>query len=626
MKRILLILTMVSISVSAQMSEKLKVDNQKKSSQKQKSLKPSNTHLSKSVSFWSDDFSDPSTWVVDHDATACNLDWEIGVGLTGCPQMEDFMSTTANNGFAMVDSDEYGGEEGGTEVEDSWFTTANPIDLSNASSAKIQFESYYEKFNSEQCFLVISTTNDDWPELTPNYDPSSNPNVFDLFTNQESLTQGSTAQGSNPGTYEVNISSVAANQPEVWIRFHWTGTYGYSWFVDDVSIVEMQPNDISLNYGYLSNVSSIEYGRIPVSQVNDTLILGGEVLNAGSNNQMDITIQASISNSSGNEILSITASQESLESDSLAYVENSSTGFAPLAVGTYTLDVTASSAMDNSAGEYFNDNTYSRNFEITENLYSIDGFDVYENANANMSGIGTTSWESDQDGLIIMNMYEIVEETTTSGLVAEIATNTQVYSAGAEIVPFLLSLDAWNEDDVYNRLVEGDFISVNSWNMEEGKIWLPFDETVLNPGTYLACVELYSGNGANHVAILDDQTVAQPWFASSIYMPSDQTSYSNGIACAIRLGVDNYVAIEENGTDNKVSVSPNPSTGVFTVSSNSSDIKTIEVVNILGELIDSRIIDGVLNETFDMTLFSAGMYFVKSSNGTSVSTQRVIIK
>jgi hypothetical protein len=617
---------MVSISVSAQMSEKLKVDNQKKSSQKQKSLKPSNTHLSKSVSFWSDDFSDPSTWVVDHDATACNLDWEIGVGLTGCPQMEDFMSTTANNGFAMVDSDEYGGEEGGTEVEDSWFTTANPIDLSNASSAKIQFESYYEKFNSEQCFLVISTTNDDWPELTPNYDPSSNPNVFDLFTNQESLTQGSTAQGSNPGTYEVNISSVAANQPEVWIRFHWTGTYGYSWFVDDVSIVEMQPNDISLNYGYLSNVSSIEYGRIPVSQVNDTLILGGEVLNAGSNNQMDITIQASISNSSGNEILSITASQESLESDSLAYVENSSTGFAPLAVGTYTLDVTASSAMDNSAGEYFNDNTYSRNFEITENLYSIDGFDVYENANANMSGIGTTSWESDQDGLIIMNMYEIVEETTTSGLVAEIATNTQVYSAGAEIVPFLLSLDAWNEDDVYNRLVEGDFISVNSWNMEEGKIWLPFDETVLNPGTYLACVELYSGNGANHVAILDDQTVAQPWFASSIYMPSDQTSYSNGIACAIRLGVDNYVAIEENGTDNKVSVSPNPSTGVFTVSSNSSDIKTIEVVNILGELIDSRIIDGVLNETFDMTLFSAGMYFVKSSNGTSVSTQRVIIK
>ena len=31
----------------------------------------------------------------------------------------------------MLDSDEYGGEEGGTEVEDSWLTMANPVDLSN---------------------------------------------------------------------------------------------------------------------------------------------------------------------------------------------------------------------------------------------------------------------------------------------------------------------------------------------------------------------------------------------------------------------------------------------------------------------------------------------------------------
>ena len=26
---------------------------------------------------WSDDFSDPSTWVIEHDATACDLHWEI---------------------------------------------------------------------------------------------------------------------------------------------------------------------------------------------------------------------------------------------------------------------------------------------------------------------------------------------------------------------------------------------------------------------------------------------------------------------------------------------------------------------------------------------------------------------
>ena len=187
-------------------------------------------------------------------------------------------------------------------------------------------------------------------------------------------------------------------------------------------------------------------------------------------------------------------------------------------------------------------------------------------------------------------------------------------------------MDAWNEDDVFDRMVEGDFITVENWNLNEGKMWLPFDETVLEPGIYFACVELYSGSGDNHVGILDDETVAQPYYGTTIYTPSDLSTYTNGTAAAVRMGIENYVSIEENNTENIVSISPNPSNGLFTVTSNTSDIKTIEVVNVLGELIDSRIIDGVVNETFDMTSFSAGMYFVKSSNGTTESTQRVIIK
>ena len=629
MKRILLILTMVSISVSAQMSEKLKVDNQKKSIKKQKLLKPSNTSSSKSVSFWSDDFSDASTWVIEHDATACDLDWEIGVGLTGCPQMSEFISTTSNNGFAMIDSDEYGGNTGGTEVEDSWFTTASPINLSNASSAKIQFESYYQKFNSEQCFLVISTTNDDWPELTPNYDASSNPNVFDLFTDQDILSANNDVSVLNPDLIGINISNVAANQPEVWIRFHWTGTYGYSWFIDDVSIVELQPNDIALNYGYFSNVSVLEYGRIPKSQVNDTIILGGEVFNNGANDQMNVTIEASISNSSGDIIASISETQSELESDSLTYIENITTSFAPIA-GTYSLNVTATSSMDISSGEYFSNNSYSRNFEITENLYSLDGIDVYENAYDNISGLGSLSFEGNEDGLIIMNCYEILEETTVNGLEAAIATNPNFSSAGAEIIPFIISAEAWDNDEYFNdRLVEGEFILVNSSNVENGLIWLPFEETTLSPGEYFICVELYSGSGNNPITILDDQTVAQPWYATSVYLPSDMESYSNGIAAAIRMGLNNYeseISIKENDLNNIVSIYPNPSNGLFTLTSNTSDIKTIEVVNILGEVIDSRVVEGTINETFDMTSFSAGMYFVKSSNGTTESTQRVIIK
>ena len=622
MKRILLILTMISISVSAQMSEKLKVVNQKKSIQQEKLIKPSFTSSSKSDPFWSDDFSDPSNWVIEHDATACNLDWEIGVGLStgGSFGISSIESTTASNGFAMVDSDEYGGEEGGSDVEDSWFTTANPIDLSSAESALLQFETWYRSYNSEQCFVVISTTNDDWPELTPEFDASTNPNVFSVFPNYGSGDQ----PDSNPELKGINISDIAANESQVWVRFHWTGTWGYAWFIDDVSIIEMPSDEIILNYGYFSMGGSEEYGRTPESQMNDTITLGGEVYNFGANDQSNVTIDASITNSSGT-VLAVNTVQDVLENDSTAYIQDLVTNFAPLAVGNYNLSVSVSSDGDNSNGENYANNSYSRSFEITENLYSLDGIGVYDDESLAISVLASNSFTDNEDGLIIMVYYVIREQVRVNGL--EVAlSNADSYSAGAEIVPFLLTLDAWNADEVFDRMVEGDFITVEDWNLDQGKIWLPFDETVLEPGSYFACVELYSGSGDNHVGILDDETVAQPGYATEIYTPSDQSVYTNGTAAAVRMGIENYVSIEENTIENLVSISPNPSNGVFTLTSNTSDIKTIEVVNILGEVIDFRTVNGTINETFDMTSFSAGMYFVKSSNGTSESTQRIIIK
>ena len=624
MKRILLILTMVSISVSAQTSKSLKVEIEKKSIQKQKKLKRSNTSLAKSVSFWSDDFSNPDNWVIEHDSTACDLDWEIGTGLStgGSYGISTIESTTASNGFAMVDSDEYGGEEGGTEVEDSWFTTASPIDLSEASSALLQFETWYRSYNNEQCFVVVSTTNDDWPELTPQFDASTNPNVFSVFPNYETGDEPE----SNPYLKGINISSAAAGQSQVWVRFHWTGTWGYAWFVDDVSISEMPENEIVLNSGWISAAgSAIEYGRTPLAQMSDSLVLGGAVYNFGSQTQTNIVLQASVTNESGVEIISTTAYQDTLESDSTAYIEDIATNFPNFDVGDYNLDVMIYSDGDSTNGENFSNNTYNRTFAITDNIYSLDGIGVYDNESLEVGILGSQSWpDTDADGLILMVLYDIRETTRVNGL--EVGISGNFTDAGAEIVPFMLTAEAWDADEVYDRMVEGEFISVLDWNIDQEKVWCPFEETVLEPGFYVAGVELYSGGGTNNVAVLDDETVAQPNGASTIYLPSEQTLFTNGTAFAIRLGVENYVSINEDYTDNKVSISPNPSNGIFTVTSNKSDIKTLEIVNILGEVIDYRIIDDVLNETFDMSSFDAGVYFITSSDGISKNTQRVIIK
>ena len=163
----------------------------------------------KSVSIWSDDFSDASTWLIEHDASACDLDWEIGVGLapSGAAAIAAIVSTTADNGFAMIDSDLYGGEEGGSEVEDSWFTTVNPIDLSANSNVVLEFETWYKSWNSERCFIVTSTNNTDWPQLTPDYDASTNPNVYEAFPGVSGVQ--SEELPSNPTLSRLNISPSA---------------------------------------------------------------------------------------------------------------------------------------------------------------------------------------------------------------------------------------------------------------------------------------------------------------------------------------------------------------------------------------------------------------------------------
>lgn len=179
---------------------------------------------------WSDDFSDPGNWVLAHDGPVA-LDWQIGVGLvnTGDFVTEPVQSTTAANGYAMLDSD--GFSNATTDQESSHMTTAVPIDLSACPNPVLRFETNFRNYAPTRCFVVVSTTNTDWPALTANAGPSTN--VFPLFADI-GFNQGT----ENPRTVLVDIGGAVSGASTVWVRFHWTGLYGYSWFVDDVAVLD----------------------------------------------------------------------------------------------------------------------------------------------------------------------------------------------------------------------------------------------------------------------------------------------------------------------------------------------------------------------------------------------------
>lgn len=183
------------------------------------------------VVVWSDDFSNPLNWIIAHDSPV-DLDWQIGVGLAnigGFPT-DPVQSTTAANGYAMIDSD--GANNPGPDEESSFMTTTGPIDLSAAPNAVLRFETNFRNYPPTRCFVVVSTNNTDWPALNTNTGPM--PNVFPLFAGV-----GTNEGTENPRTVLIDISSaIAADPATVWIRFHWTGLYGYSWFVDDVAVLD----------------------------------------------------------------------------------------------------------------------------------------------------------------------------------------------------------------------------------------------------------------------------------------------------------------------------------------------------------------------------------------------------
>lgn len=562
---------------------------------------------------WSDDFSDPSTWVLTYEAGAPALNWQIGIGLenTGDFPTAPIQSTTAANGYAMLDSDGFANQ---SLVEKSYMTTANPIDLSGVDNVVLQFESFYRKWTSEECYIVISTNNTDWPDLTPDSDISTLPNVFYAWPDMEVQ-----AVISNPTLVRINISDVAGNQPQVWVRFVWTGTYGYSWFVDDAAIIEQPANDVVLNYSFLSHTGNgEEYGHIPASQLSGTMLVGGEVYNFGFETQSDIALNTEVFNENNQVVFSYNGAEASIPTEQTVLLEEN-ISIPTLTNGLYRAVSTVTSAEEQD-GLFFGNNDHLRNFTITDEYYAIDGIGQHPEGYQALGSIGTNSFTDAADGLMVFAYYEVASELNVYGIEFLLQSTTSV--GGGYIVALHDSTDV-RGDVVTNPIFQSDLFDITEADTVAGVVRVIFDEPVsLTPGGYYAGVELFSGANESDIRILNDLTVPQPALASMIYIPDDQV-YTNGNASAIRLVVDPALSINEEQTLSGVSIFPNPSNGILNLTTASSDRHMVEVFNVLGSNVLTTSVNG--NGSIDLSGNAPGVYSVRVSNGNAFTVQRVIL-
>ncbi len=571
-----------------------------------------NSGSNKLNTIWESTFDNPAEWVLAHDVLDCTLDWKIGNDTCQGPFFIDtIMSTSSNDGWAMIDSDLYGSITGGNDVEDAWLTTAVPLDLTGTPNVIVEFETFYRRYNYERPYLVVGIGdgfgNVTWPDLDPMTDISSMNNVFEIFPN---WTDGEFS--TNPQKIRININSALTGPVnEIYLRLNWTGQWGYAWFVDDFKVLEQALDDILIEKSWITNENDhgVQYAITPIDHVVPNWSIGADVYNFGVNDQTNILFDADFTS------FAISDSKALIEYDS-TYAFGT-TEPQSLAVGLYEGTFTVISDNETMGAEFVN-NVALRNFEISDSLYAIDGIGVHPLSELKTSAVGPSTFD-DSEGLIIGSMYHLKQNSVVSGIRVMLAPGSE---EGSWVFGSITdSTEFWSAHPSHLVQTSEHYVTAN--DLVNGYVDAYFDAPFsIDSGVYYGSARLYSDNYQKEIFVVNDLTVTQPSYASGVNLKG--VTYTNGNALGVRMLMNGgWLTVNENTLEN-IKIFPNPSNGIINIESSFNESYSIKVIDLLGNSIysDSKI--GA--STIDLSPFGTGVYFIQlSNNGTTIS-KRVIIQ
>ncbi len=591
---------------------------------------------------WSFDISD--TTMISTEDVAGYGEWKWSTTAPGGQWSENagvIQSETPEDGFMLMEADFYNtspqnnvtdGEVGEFQLNSNF--TIGPIDLSSSETEQLvlQFYSNYRiccyyspSPNNDLNVYIGFEETDSTGTASINYSDLNyiEGETFEVNTEKETLSQ-------------IPLGNFAPNTTGVYFKFEWIGTH-YFWMIDDISVIQRPAYDLKMQSSWLAmqDPQNIEYYNIPINQMPNEMYFGSEVYNYGYTDESNVTLNGIVNGTT----ISSSFDYQLIQSDSTVFVETNYFDVSSLNTGIYSFTTEIISNGDDPTPF---DNTLTRNFEISDNTYALDG--LYESYD--YQGTGWPGGDDTSDGLMLGNYFDFKNATTLSSIAVMLDTDAHPTSLGTfqtqpggEVIAYVLDTTGINDyftgiTTNLNAMIGGviwqsDFILVTQQDVDNGMLVIDVDELQINPGAYYVAIEMYSNGLASDIILFDDTSVAQPYYASMYYNPAEQTWYTNPNALSIRLGLNGFENIIDENSLTGVSCFPIPAKNFIEISTDKTLLgeTEISIYNMLGKIVwNTKFEDFGQIQNIDLVNITKGNYVLEIHNNDKLYRQKIVVE
>jgi hypothetical protein len=524
--------------------------------------------------FYTEDFANglPSAWQAI-DSAGNGLNWRYTT--TGSHDGNSLSSTgtSASNGYMIYDSDSAGGMHG-VDMAD---LISGPIDCSTHPNVHLNFNEFLIYFN-DTASVYVSVDGTNWTMV---------------HNSSAGLAQYNGTP--NPNNVDIDISSIAAGQDSVWIRFSYHADYSYYWMIDDVILHEVAQQD-----GALSSISS------PISSC--TLLSNAEQISVAIYNDGGDTIHSCLVTYIVDGGTPVTDTVNAVIPVGATYPYTFTTNADLSAAGTHTIQsfvaVTGdtNTTNDSAMSTLFNGphtidagNSYSNGFEMTDDLSTF----AFEDGNSD-----TMTWVLSTSNPHSGSMCALLNTPTADDWV------------------FTTCLD----------LDSGEFYGLSYYAHRLS--------TAFQANLQIGIGTTQNSGGMGQLLLANSPFTAMAWTqgvhvftvpaSGTYYIGFEVSNADSAVGFAlddINVYWNNGNGIRENLID-KVVIYPNPSSGKIYLNSDmqSTNGFRVDVISILGAVVKTDMTQSLSNYSLDLSNQSHGVYIVRIVTDRGISTHRITIE